>query len=169
MRNRRTCDALQLRGLSSVHVDYQTHRIRKCIGPNGIAVIQLPALLSRRSGTAFPATCEQPMMTRGDRLTEFEKGIALALAATNATERTIAARLGRSKTAVHNLLVRYHSKNAKEKDGGLPVEDRHPLHRPFCRRCIVTHRRATTPPGPSATSVSVRRVQQLLFTTEYLE
>ncbi len=43
-----------------------------------IAGIQLTTLPFRRTGTAFPATCHQRTMPRGNLLTEFEKALALA-------------------------------------------------------------------------------------------
>ncbi len=146
----------------------QNREIRCGGGQMEIAGIQLPALPSRRSGTAFPATCNQRMMPRGNLLTDFEKGIALALAANNATERTIAARLGRTKTAVHNLLVRYHSKKSKKKT------ERPPSVTPTILRAMRRHASTGNYTARAirdmfCSTVSVRRVQQLLSTAEYLE
>ncbi len=56
-------------------------------------------------------------MGRAKALTESERSVILALFDENKSEREIAERIGRSKTAVHNVVVAFRTKETRLRPG----------------------------------------------------
>ncbi len=69
-------------------------------------------------GTALSRDLPPENMGRAKSLTDSEKQVILALLEDNKSEREIAERIGRSKNAVHNVIVALRTGETRNRRGG---------------------------------------------------
>ncbi len=106
-------------------------------------------------------------MGRAKSLTDSEKQVVLALSEDSKSEREIAERIGRSKNAVHNVIVALRTGRTRHRRGGkrfvTPA-----LVRAMIRRACTGLYSARQLHGMFKCKVSVRRVQKILSGADHL-